>query len=299
MRRGITLAIGTFVLMLVGASAGWAQTVPSGSYQQTCKDIGVRNDVLTARCQDTGGSWRDTQLRDVSSCSGDVFNDNGALRCNGGGGAYNAGYNGGYYQGGIPGGSYSQTCRDVRVRGNDLEAKCQTVNGDWRDTRLNGFGRCSGDISNEDGQLRCAGSGYNGPGGYNQGYPGGSYTQTCRDIRKHGDTLEAKCQSRDGDWHKTTLNDYDDCRGQIVNEDGNLRCENSGYGPPGRGRGGYRGGIPNGSYSQTCQDIHVSGNKLEARCQKRNGSFRNTSLDNYRACSIDINNIDGHLRCGQ
>jgi hypothetical protein len=308
MRRIVNFAIGTLMFMLVGASAGLAQSAPSGSYQQTCKDIGVRGDVLTARCQDTGGNWRDAQMRDISYCNGDITNEDGALRCNSSAGAYQGGYDGGYYnQGGIPGGSYSQTCQDVRIRGNDLEARCQTTSGDWRTTRLSGFDRCGGDIANDNGRLRCAGSGYGYGGrrddddyGYGGGYQGNnSYTQTCRDVRRQGDTLEAVCQSRDGDWHRTTLNDYRDCRGQIVNDDGNLRCANSNYGNVGGWQGGYRGGLPGGSYTQTCQNIRISGDELKASCQKRQGGWRNTKLDDYQDCRSDITNEDGRLRCAR
>ena len=158
MRRMIQFAMGTLMFVFVGASAGLAQSAPPGSYQQTCRDIGVRGDVLTAKCQDTGGNWRNAQMRDISYCNGDITNDNGALRCNGSVGTYQGGNNGGYYggynQGGIPGGSYSQTCQDVRIRGNDLEARCQTTNGDWRTTRLNRFDRCGDDIANDNGYLR-------------------------------------------------------------------------------------------------------------------------------------------------
>ncbi|MCU1255449.1 MAG: hypothetical protein JWM83_1748 [Candidatus Angelobacter sp.] len=310
MRRIVNFAMGTLMFVLVGASAGLAQSAPSGSYQQTCRDIGVRGDVLTARCQDTGGNWRNAQMRDISYCNGDITNENGALRCASSSGAYQGGYNGGYYnQGGIPGGSYAQTCQDVRIQGNDLEARCQTVNGDWRTTRLSSFDRCGGDIANDDGRLRCAGSGY-GYGGqrnddddYNRssgGYQGNnSYTQTCRDVRRQGDTLEAVCQSRDGDWHRTTLNDYRDCRGQIVNDGGNLRCDNSNYDNVSGGQGDYRGGYPGGSYTATCQNIRVIGDDLVASCQKRRGGWRNTKLDGFQSCRADITNDDGRLRCGR
>jgi len=299
------------MLVLIGASAGLAQSAPAGPYQQTCRDIGVRGDVLTARCQDTGGNWRNTQMRDISYCNGDISNENGALRCNSSAGAYQGGYNGGYYnQGGIPGGSYSQTCQDARIQGNDLEARCQTTNGDWRITRLSSFDRCGGDIANDNGRLTCAGSGYGYGGrrddddydrGSGGGYQGGnSYTQTCRDVRRQGDTLEAVCQSRDGDWHRTTLNDYRDCHGQIVNDGGNLRCDNSNYNNvSGWQGGGYRGSIPGGSYTQTCQNVRISGDELIASCQKRQGGWRNTKLDDYQSCRADIANVDGHLRCGQ
>lgn len=311
MRRVIQFAMGTLMFLVVGASAGLAQSAPSGSYQQTCRDIGVRGDVLSARCQDTSGQWRDTQMRDISYCNGDISNENGALRCNGSVGTYqgsnNGGYYGGYNQGGVPSGSYTQTCQDVRIRGNDLEARCQSTDGGWRTTRLNGFDRCGGDIANDNGSLRCTGSGYGGrrdDDDYDRGYVGGyqgnnSYTQTCRDVRRRGDTLEAVCQSRDGDWHQTTLNDYRDCGGQIVNDGGNLRCDNSNYGNVGGWQGGYRGGIPGGSYTQTCQNVRVSGDDLVASCQKKNGGWRNTKLDEYQGCRADITNDNGRLRCGR
>ena len=199
--------------------------------------------------------------------------------------------------------------RTFVLRGNDLEARCQTANGDWRTTRLSSFDRCGGDIANDNGSLRCTGSGY-GYGGrrddddYNRGYVGGyqgnnSYTQTCRDVRRRGDTLSAVCQSRDGDWHQTTLNDYQDCRGQIVNDGGNLRCDNSNYNNVSGGPGDYRGGYPGGSYAATCQNIRVSGDDLVASCQKTNGGWRNTKLDDFQGCRADIVNDNGRLRCGR
>ena len=317
MRRIITFAIGIAMYVLVGASAGFAQSVPQGSYQQTCTNIGVRGDVLTATCKDVNGEWRVAQLRDASYCNGDISNENGALRCSAGyQGGYNGSYDGGYYEGNIPAGSYSQTCQNIRIAGNDLEARCQAVNGYWRTTRLRNFDRCS-DIANNDGRLTCTGYGYGNrrgddddddynrgsSGGYyggGYGIPSGSYTQTCRNVRKRGDTLEAVCQSRDGDWHQTTLNDYNDCRGQIVNDGGNLRCDIGNYGNVGGWYGGnYQGGLPSGSYTQTCQNIRVAGDELKASCQKRDGGWRNTDLDDYRACRNDIVNDNGRLRCAR
>ena len=47
-----------------------------------------------------------------------------------------------------PPGSYLQTCRDVRVRGDRLFARCQTASNRWVDTSLDDVYRCSGDIQN-------------------------------------------------------------------------------------------------------------------------------------------------------
>src|SRR5438270_43418 len=205
-----------------------AQSVPSGSYQQTCKNIDVRNDVLEANCQDTDGKWEATQLRDYRSCGSDIMNDNGALRCgNTVNGWRGPGYQGGN-QAGLPNGSYTQTCQEVRVHGDDLEARCQTTDGKWHKSKLDDFQKCRGDVANDNGSLRCV-SGV--APGYPVDYRGGPvgvigtpYTQSCKDIKSHGDRLEARCKTVNGDWQNTSIDDYRKCHGQIVNQDGNLRC---------------------------------------------------------------------------
>jgi hypothetical protein len=151
--------------------------------------------------------------------------------------------------------------------------------------------------------------------------PGGSYQQTCRNIGVRGSTLHAECQNTGGGWQSTELRDYNRCRGEIQNINGNLQCtgnNGAGYGPnDGRGddhgRGDNRGhdadhdrdrdhdrdgynGAPRGSYYQTCQNVQVNGNTLTASCQKKNGKTRNTSLHNYQQCR-DIENDNGKLRC--
>ena len=155
--------------------------------------------------------------------------------------------------------------------------------------------------------------------------PGGSYQQTCRNIGVRGSTLHADCQNTSGGWQSTELRNYNSCNGEIQNIDGNLRCTGDtrgGYGPnDGRGadRGrdadrrrdhdyrqdrdedwawdrDHRNRLPRGSYYQTCQNIQVSGDTLRASCQKRNGGWRNTSLNNFRQCR-DIENNNGKLRC--
>src|SRR5215472_19204105 len=54
-----------------------------------------------------------------------------------------------------PPGSYQQTCRDIKMRGDTLRAKCETRSGQWVRTQLNDADRCVGDITNIDGQLTC------------------------------------------------------------------------------------------------------------------------------------------------
>ena len=123
------------------------------------------------------------------------------------------------------------------------------------------------------------------------GLPYGSYQQTCRNMRANGYRLDATCQKRNGDWRNTSL-DYRYCRGSIVNDDGHLRCVNEGYSDRWRG-----GGVPPGSYQQTCRNIRVDGNRLTATCQKRNGGWHDSTLKNFNYCRGRIENDNGHLRC--
>src|SRR5215472_9340454 len=56
------------------------------------------------------------------------------------------------------------------------------------------------------------------------GLPPGDYGQTCRDMGMNGDQLQARCQTKDGNWRETSL-DYRDCHGSpVINDDGHLRC---------------------------------------------------------------------------
>jgi major membrane immunogen (membrane-anchored lipoprotein) len=120
--------------------------------------------------------------------------------------------------------------------------------------------------------------------------PAGSYQQTCRDIRDNGSQLNAKCQNRSGQWRNTSL-DYRNCQGSVVNDDGQLRCSES----VGQ-QGSRQAGVPAGDYQQTCRNIRNNGPQLVASCQKKDGTWQNTSIDT-RSCSGAIINDDGNLRC--
>ena len=187
----------------------------------------------------------------------------------------------------MPGGTYQQTCRDIHTDDYVLRAQCKDTNGNWHDTRLNDYDRCRGDISNQNGTLVCV---QQQPGSWNNGGYQGSYTQTCRDIERHGNTLEATCQARDGSWHDTALRHANKCRGDIVNDNGDLRCSsNSGWQD--------NGGLPGGSYSQTCRNLKRDGDRLEGECRDRNGNWHHTELRGISTCQNNIENNDGHLGC--
>lgn len=154
-----------------------AQQAPSGSYQQTCQNIGVRGSTLYARCKDVRGEWRSTELADFQRCSSEIQNENGNLTCNNSnGGNYGNGRDGRdngrdardrdgdrdgrhgdgrYGNNGAPNGSYVQTCQNINMSGNTLQASCQKKNGKLKNTSLNNVNRCRGDIANDNGKLRC------------------------------------------------------------------------------------------------------------------------------------------------
>ncbi len=289
--RGILRSVIALMFVVGLGISSQAQSNPPGSYQQTCRNIDFHDNVLAANCQDSTGRWQSALLHDVQSCRSDIINDDGALRCGKSSGV----------AAGLPGGSYTQSCQDVHAHGDDLEARCPTSSGDWKDTKLDDYNKCRGEIVNDNGKLRCITGVYGGPaGGYQGGYApvggfSGPYTQSCKDIKSHGDDLEARCQTRNGDWHKTKLDDFQKCRGQIINEDGNLKCVAGGYG--GVGRGAYQGNWPAGSYTQSCDGIRVDGDDLKAHCQTRDGGSRDAKLDDFQKCKSDIINDDGKLHC--
>jgi CVNH domain len=141
------------------------------------------------------------------------------------------------------------------------------------------------------------------PAGLSQRAPYGSYQQTCQNIRRDGYTLYARCQRVDGGWHNTSIN-YQNCPGEIINDNGNLRCGGGGYGPgytppgytsPGSGR--WQGGLPPGDYKRTCQNMYMNGDRLFATCQRVDGGWNNTSLKNVGICQTRIVNDNGNLRC--
>jgi hypothetical protein len=136
------------------------------------------------------------------------------------------------WRGGVPPGSYQETCREIRMNGNQLQARCQKRDGEWRSTSLDARG-CQREIINDNGYLRCAE--FNAPGyghpsfpgghpGWGGGIPPGDYRRTCQNVRISGQRLEATCQTTNGGWHNTSLNNFERCGDKISNVDGSLRC---------------------------------------------------------------------------
>ena len=66
------------------AFAAYAQGLPPGSYQQSCRDFRMQGGTLTAVCRRANGRGDHLTALNVAHCVGDIGNNNGQLVCNGG-----------------------------------------------------------------------------------------------------------------------------------------------------------------------------------------------------------------------
>ena len=64
--------------------AAYAQGLPPGSYQQSCRDFRMQGGTLTAVCRRANGRGDQLTALNVTHCVGDIGNNNGQLVCNGG-----------------------------------------------------------------------------------------------------------------------------------------------------------------------------------------------------------------------
>jgi len=261
---GFTTAF--FLFCLITYISANAQNIPGGSYKDTCRSIQVLGGTLTAQCQKVDGSWKNTALQ-FNDCEGGITNENGNLTCKHAIKPVKP----------LPKGSYKQSCKDASVDGKWLYAKCRRMNGNWNNSSLK-YADCNKDIWNNNGVLTC--------GGGSSGLPKGSYKDSCRDAYVDGKWLYAKCQKKNGSWYSTSLK-YSDCYKDIWNDNGVLTCG---------GGGGGGGNLPKGSYKETCKNIYVEGNVLEADCLNRNGKYSHTSIK-YKNCNRGVWNNKGTLEC--
>lgn len=162
------------LIALVGAfgQPAFAQTLPAGTYRQSCSDARVRGNELSANCSAPDG--RRIRSSVTLDCRGDIGNVNGYLRCNGGrrggafgrhdgmshgypgGGHFGPGAPGSGFGGGVPSGTYQQSCTNIRMQGGRLVASCSATNGGRVTSSLDvGACRRNADIGNHNGSLSC------------------------------------------------------------------------------------------------------------------------------------------------
>jgi CVNH domain len=159
-----------------------------------------------------------------------------------------------------------------------------------------------------------------------QAIPSGSYQQSCTNIRVRGDQLIARCTNTSGTYVRSSIS-LDSCRrGDIVNSNGQLACNRTGYGR-GYGNGGYNNGrygnggynnggynnggynngrygngrygygAPAGSYQSSCTNVQMSGGILTATCTAANGANVTSSINPARCRGGDVANVNGRLAC--
>ena len=133
-------AICTCAFAMVFNTAYAQSAIPNGSYQQSCQNVSVNSNTLSAECDTGDGSWIYTRLQNFPNCVSDISNMNGFLTCQ---------------PAGAPNGSYLQSCSQISTSGNNVYAMCKTGTGDWNRTSLGNFGSCSGDLANQYGSLTC------------------------------------------------------------------------------------------------------------------------------------------------
>src|SRR5258707_5428025 len=207
MRCITTLMAMTLISFTPGSGAAQAaqESNPPGSYQQTCSDISVKKGNLYAKCKDEKGKAHHAKLSGYEKCS-DITNKNGKLECAGGseGGAPTQ-----------PRGSYTDSCRNIQMKGTTLHAICKSLDGRELPTSLKEANRCSEGVANINGILNCEVSGV---------LPPGSYISTCKDVRLQGTTLSASCNDGKDHWRSTSMRDANKCSADIANQNGTLRC---------------------------------------------------------------------------
>jgi hypothetical protein len=206
MRRLSALGLFVITMFLCQAGAGSAQEgSPEGSYQQTCSDISVKKGTLHAHCKDEKGKTHRASLAHYQNCTADIANKNGSLVCaqREGGAAVQ------------PSGSYTETCKDIHMKGGTLHAICKSADGHEAPTSLRDADRCAQGVVNINGVLNC---------GINDVLPPGSYLATCKDVRLAGSTLVASCNNGKDRWIITELREAHKCGGDITNHEGKLQC---------------------------------------------------------------------------
>ena len=120
------------------------------------------------------------------------------------------------------------------------------------------------------------------------GLPGGSWVATCRRPQMNGPTLLAQCEDTRGRMRDTSIDVRSCTTGTVENRDGGLVCES----PASRG-----GGMPGGSWVQTCRDGQMAGPVLRAQCLDARGRPRDTTIDVRTCANNRLANRDGGLIC--
>jgi CVNH domain len=144
-KRALTPLFALSVLQSIGPTAEAevdSRAQYPGSYRTSCLGIYGTPGFLQAECRSGNGNLKFTRLDQPRLCVGDIENDDGRLKCT-------------RRKETVPVGSYRSSCRKARVFQGSLYAECTDDSGSYRSSFLNEYHLCSGDVSNNNGYLRC------------------------------------------------------------------------------------------------------------------------------------------------
>lgn len=174
---------------------------PPGSWSQSCVDAYVResNNTLVASCRNKGGAVNSTSLALSPPCGTSIVNNDGVLKC--------------LPKEQLPGGSWTLSCNSPRIVFSQLEARCRDRNGQYQLSRL--YLPCDKPVSNLNGHLICGGV---------ADLLGGSWYQSCRNLKWDGTTLFAECRTKSDKWRDNTIVPGQCKSKQAWNNNGYLTC---------------------------------------------------------------------------
>jgi hypothetical protein len=181
-----------------------------------------------------------------------------------------------------PPGSYRQSCTDIVSTSAVLSAKCKKTDGTVVESSVQYPDFCKTGFENDNGKLQCI-------------LPPGNYLDTCHDKTLDDGVINARCNSPHG-TNVTYLIITDVCpKGPVLNIGGKLYCNYLGN--------SNLAASFQGSYTQSCGNISVSGTTITAICPNNSGNgvqatlTLGTSNGYTNGCLFGISNNNGTLVC--
>ena len=123
----------------VGLTVTPAHASASGSFTKSCTGIVDDGTTVNASCKRKNGTWNTGAYLAYKICQGDVWNDNGNLKC-------------------TPSGSFKNSCNMISWNDSYLTANCRKINGKYVINSGFTYNTCLSngqDIANIDGSLQC------------------------------------------------------------------------------------------------------------------------------------------------
>ncbi len=115
-----------------------------------------------------------------------------------------------------------------------------------------------------------------------QGLPQGTYLSSCSGARMEGDTLVARCRTRDGGEARSALAGVHRCVGDIGNSNGSLSCNFGGRAEIGPGPGNRLGERGYGSdRGERCGGLHREAQELRGRLDREFNPMERARIEGH------------------